>query len=206
MALLAIVIVGGSFGYEKIKLNQITSQIETLLIDTKARVENSISFDDDQNITYGDALKKLDESATRIDESIIELKKIDNSIGKEHQEKARAILLASRDLMRIQSRFVRLHLEGKGYTNQLEQLAEELTLSGSNSYSQSSLNVLRDKTSKWGLEMHDAGSQRILALSSLVGATVDAKNLFQEKSLINTGQYLATVHKLQELHSNKNGE
>ncbi len=203
IAVLAIA-VATAIWYNNYQLKSQVEQVELILVDAKERLENSLSLDDDKNITYGDAITKTDEAAKKIDESIIQLKKIDNAKLKEHQDKGLRILMASRDLMRIQSRIIRIHAELTSNMTRVQDMIDDDGESSLSSYKLATLTHVKGDLSRLSTEADEMGDRRILALTSLTAATIDSGQLFQSKALIDVDRYLAATKKLQEMKDGKN--
>ena len=204
IALLALFF-GAIVAYNKWELKTHTETIESFLIDAKVRVEDALALEDDTNITIREAVNKALESAKKIDESIIQLKKLDQSAVKEHQEKALGILLATGDFMRTQSTMNLNHAENRFQLAKLEPMLAEITTGKSpndlSAVEQSSIAEIRAKLGLLKANFDVFYFERLQATSHLVDATNEAKHLFSEKSLINTVNYQAAIQELDRFKS-----
>lgn len=207
IALLSL-IAGAIVAYNKWQLNAQIGAIELILIDTKARIENSLALDDDVNITIGEAVNKAQESAKNIDESIIQLKKLDHKAGKEHQEKGLKILMASRDLMRIQAKMILNHAENRFQAGKMESMMEEIVggkdMADLSAVDHSAIAELLAKARLLKANLDVITFERAQALSNLTAATNEAKHLFTEKALINADNYLAATQEPDRLRGTEN--
>ena len=93
--------IGGYWGSIKYRESQLLAAIAPLVKNGSIRVNDSILVEvDPGNITFGEAIKKLDENTSEIDKKIIELQSLDASIAPGKQTSAVEYLRAGQALTR----------------------------------------------------------------------------------------------------------
>lgn len=93
--------IGGYWGSIKYRESQLVAAIAPLVKNGSIRVNDSVLVEvDPGNITYGEAIKKLDENTSEIDKKIIELQSLDASIAPGKQSSAVEYLRGGQALTR----------------------------------------------------------------------------------------------------------
>ncbi|MED5615132.1 hypothetical protein [Janthinobacterium sp. P210005] len=95
------VAIGGYWGSVKYRESQLVAAMAPLVKNGSIRVNDSVLVEvDPGNITFGEAIKKLDENTSEIDKKIIELQSLDASIAPGKQTLAVEYLRAGQVLTR----------------------------------------------------------------------------------------------------------
>lgn len=94
-------VIGGYFGFLKYRESNLMAAISPLLKNGSIRVNDSVLIEiDPGNITFGEAIKKLDENTSEIDKKIIEVQSLDAAVAPAIQSSAVEYLRSAQALTR----------------------------------------------------------------------------------------------------------
>lgn len=94
-------VVGGYFGFVKYRESQLIAAVAPLVKNGSIRVNDSVLIEiDPGNITFGEAIKKLDKNTSEIDKKIIEVQSLDGSVAPGMQSSAVEYLRSGQALTR----------------------------------------------------------------------------------------------------------
>ena len=126
------IVIAGYFGFVKYQESQLVAAIAPLVKNGSIRVNDSVLIEiDPGNITFGEAIKKLDENTSEIDKKIIELQSLDAAVAPAMQSSAVEYLRSGQALTRSLAGLSRKALSfhsAKGHSD--EELKELRAASG----------------------------------------------------------------------------
>lgn len=191
-------VAGGYIGILKYREAQLVAAVSPLVKNGSIRINDAMLVElDPGNITYGEAIKKLDENTSEIDKKIIELQSLDASSAPGMQLAAVEYLRAGQSLTRSLTGLTRKSMAlSSARTRSADEVAELSSASGyALDYAIKSARRANEAFKQAGIEYHEQfpavcgaakklKEQREKFLKS--GATEDVINLANLDKLVNT--------------------
>lgn len=195
IVLLAGIAIGGTTFLKHQKQLEQTQKIAATLTEMKARVGATL-LEQDQSATFGDAIKKADDSAAKADEALVQIKTLDQSLDPNKIQAATKIVTAVHDLMRYQRKLARTQVELVSLLDQAKTTVEGM---GASTNALRAWEGHKQKINESRAELSEAGDLRLTALVQLVTATESAKDLFSAQALIDLPTYKNALETLKAL-------
>ena len=189
---------GGYFGFVKYRESQLIAAMSPLVKNGSIRINDAMLVEvDPGNITFGEAIKKLDENTSEIDKKIIELQSLDAAAAPGMQQASVEYLRAGQSLTRSLAGLTRKSLAlSSARTRSDDEMADLRAASGySVEYALKSARRANEALKQAGVEYYQqfpevCGAAKVFKeqRGKLVksGATEDVINLMNLDKLVNT--------------------